>query len=550
MFRRRHFFNLLIVLFAPHAAVIAYDNIKVVALATQLGPGPPDGTTLGSFGLPSIDDSGQAAFRAGVDIFSTMGRVLKDDNNIGLTQVGVSGAPAPGVVDGSTFDRFLGLTQNAAGQLAFYGTLVGPAIDDSNSQGIWFANAHGLKLLVRAGDRAPVGTAGINFAPWLNDNGGSGLKGFSFALSGAGRLAFQSLLQGPNDNDINDRGIFIADAQGVKLVARRNQLAPGLNDTYFDTFLKNSQPPTVNAIGDVAFLARLVGTSAPSFNESLWLQRADGQLHVIVGTNQPAPGASSPGATLTSIYSPRLNNAGEMTFFATISDEQAGINNVGAVYTGAPNHLALVAREHDPAPGADGALFNFDRFDFDQPVINHQGHIAFNARLEGPTVQGSNDTGLWSQGSDGVLKLVAREGDPAPGGGVFGDLDDSNQYVLNGVGQLAFEGTVIFPGTPQYTARAIWAQDRQGALRMIARSRQSVDGPPGFPVDAYDVYFGITSGNEDGITTTFNDHGQLVFTSGDGIYVSSLVAVPEPVGWRLMALVAVGLSFFARRLAL
>ena len=47
------------------------------------------------------------------------------------------------------------------------------------------------------------------------------------------------------------------------------------------------------------------------------------------------------------------------------------------------------------------------------PVINNAGQVAFYAVLQGSEVSNANNQGLWI-GPAGDLKLLVREGDPAP----------------------------------------------------------------------------------------------------------------------------------------
>jgi glucose/arabinose dehydrogenase len=90
----------------------------------------------------------------------------------------------------------------------------------------------------------------------------------------------------------------------------------------------------------------------------------------------------------------------DLGFLATI---QTPSGNRSAIIAGG----ALV-RQGDPAPGTDTVFVSFK-----DPVFH--GNIAFPARLKtGAGTNARNDDGIWDfEGSE--LKLVAREGDPAPG---------------------------------------------------------------------------------------------------------------------------------------
>jgi hypothetical protein len=116
------------------------------------------------------------------------------------------------------------------------------------------------------------------------------------------------------------------------------------------------------------------------------------------------------------------------------------------------------------------------------PVINNLGQVAFSARLRtaaqpvdpvlvdpvlGAAMQ--NDRGIWSEGS-GVLRLVAREGMPAPGtASYFGN--QLREPVLNDKGQIAFQANLL----GSETDASIWIG---GGNVLIPIARTGDDPPP------------------------------------------------------------------------
>jgi hypothetical protein len=113
---------------------------------------------------------------------------------------------------------------------------------------------------------------------------------------------------------------------------------------------------------------------------------------------------------------------------------------------------------------------------------------------------------------------------------------------MNGLGQVAFTGVAGGSG--------IWATDKNGVLQLIVAAGSLIDVDNGLGVDLRTVSsvsmvanesFNGGIGNEDGVASAFNDRGQLAFsatfTDGSrGVFVSDVVAVPEPAAGCLLCL--------------
>lgn len=115
----------------------------------------------------------------------------------------------------------------------------------------------------------------------------------------------------------------------------------------------------------------------------------------------------------------------------------------------------VVASSDDDAPGPGGNRFQSLR---SSGAINENGLSASRGFLEdavGDTVAGLNSQGIWAEVPDTsgpILTLVARQGDAAPGGGVFGQLpynpiyNDNNEVAFNADGGLGASG--LWKGVP------------------------------------------------------------------------------------------------------
>jgi len=153
------------------------------------------------------------------------------------------------------------------------------------------------------------------------------------------------------------------------------------------------------------------------------------------------------------------------------------------------------------------------------------------------------------------LALVAREGNQAPGTpeGVF--FRSLSTPALNNAGQTAFSGFLAGTGVDGSNDRGIWAEDLQGVLTLIARTGDLLDVDDGLGTDFRTIRFlsfAGGTGNGDGRNRGFNDLGQFAFsatfTDGtSGVFVSNLVAVPEPTAWVLAVAGLLGLGVLRRR---
>jgi len=537
--------TLLFFLTAAYPTAFA-QTLQTVALSGDAAPGSGAGVNFSGFGIPVLNSAGQTAFRGfltgtGVDISNDSG-LFSEGGGSGLALVAREGDAAPGTSAGVNFDLFVRIVLNGAGQTAFQGFLTGTGVDDSNRIGIFSeGGGSGLALVAREGDAAPGTGAGVNFS--------SGFLNRTFPLlNDAGQTAFTGSLTSTG----NDSGIFLeGGGSGLALVARGGDAAPGIgagvNFTSFPSF------PVLNGAGQTAFVGNFVGTGVDSSNRSGVFSEGGGSgLALVARRGDAAPGTGA-GVNFGSFGRPALNGAGQTAFLGFLTGTGVdSINDSGIFSEGGGSGLALVAREGDAVPGT-GAGVNFGFFG--EPVLNGAGQTAFFGDLTGTGVDASNDRGIFSEGGGSGLALVAREGDAAPGtgAGVNFDFFDASVLnygsVLNGAGQTAFFGGLTGTGVDASNDRGIWATGLDGLLTLIAREGDLLDVEEGIGTDFRTIsnlgYFSI-SGNEDGRSSAFNDLGQVAFsatfTDGtSGVFISNLVAVPEPSSIALILSAFLGL---------
>ncbi|MEM9753102.1 MAG: choice-of-anchor tandem repeat NxxGxxAF-containing protein [Planctomycetota bacterium] len=392
--------------------------------------------------------------------------------------VALSGTPAPGMPEGVTFFRFENPAINNAGQVAFDGSLDGPDVTvfTPRIEGIWSEGAGAIgspALIARTGSQAPGRPDGVNFTdfgyPVINAAGQTAFRGFLSAgglsldgdgvwSEGAGSIGRAALVAGAGDQ-----------APGA---------APGVVFTAFDN-------PVLNAAGQTAFRGVVDGPGIiPLFNnEGVWSEAAGaiGNPTLINPGGTPAPGAPE-GVNFIFSTPPSINAAGETAFTAALGgDGVTRLNNIGvwSETTGSIGSPALAARKGDFAPGTTG----FARFDnFSSPALNDAGQITFFALLDGPDIETTNDSGLWSEaaGSLGNPALIAREGDPAPGTADGVNYWRLSGFVLNAAGETAFKSQLIGPGVDTTNDSGVWSEAAGsiGSPALVARAGTQAPGTP------------------------------------------------------------------------
>ncbi len=440
---------------APVAAR-AVVELRTVALSGQPAPGLGEGTTLSSLGRPFLDGAGRVTFTSfleGPDVDASNDRGLWSDRSGELALEARRGDPAPGTPEGVRYASFVPFLDEA-GELALEATLQGPGVGSSSDRGLWAERDGALVLVAREGDEPPEVAPGVTYEeieePVFSDAGrfafqarlsgpgvtpldsrgiwseGSGAlslvarggqpapdtaPGVSFeelglnvpTLNAGGETAFRGLLSGPGITDENERGLWSGSDDGLSLVAREGQAAPGTPaGTVFDRF----GLPTLSAAGRVALQADLRGPDVTSQNEQGVWSEGGGALDLVARAGEPAPGAP-PGVDYLSFDTPPINSSGQVAFRAFLGGP--GVNNLSneAIFGPDGSDVTLFFREGEPAPRVPaGVLLD----SFDPPVLDDTGGILVTASLRGSGVDGRNDLILYYADATSGPVAVVRTG--------------------------------------------------------------------------------------------------------------------------------------------
>lgn len=317
------------------AGVSAANNRGIFVsdtLAARTGDPAPEtgGALFSSFGAPSLNNSGETAFRAFVT-----GAPATAANNLGFftpdSILAREREVAPGT-GGALFNDFgFSAGLNDAGEAAFVGYLTGAGVTAANDAGLFTSNG----LIAREGDAAP-GAGGATYA-FFGDP----------SLNNSGETAFVSILAGAGVTVENNSAIFAAGA----LVARKGDAAPGAGGALF-AFLDTATTPALNDAGDTAFIATLAGPGVGSANNIAIFATRGGVLDLILRTGDLFDiGGGDLGAIIALSFAPQgFNNRGDIAFRAIFT-----LNN-GAPREGIFVYEAGAVSAAVPLPPAFGLM--------------------------------------------------------------------------------------------------------------------------------------------------------------------------------------------------
>ena len=452
-------------------------ELRLVAREGSSAPGADAVFYRNAFNNLRINDAGQVVigavlFGESVGSFQDTGVWAEVDGaGNGLTLIAQERTtPAPGTPAGTLFHSpgpNLGVI-NGTGRVSVTATLDGPGLDTTNNAGIWSQDASGnLQLRMRTGQQAPDLDPDVVFID-------RGIPVFNDAQD----FVFRAQVNGPGITDANDHGIWIATSEGLALVAREGDPAPGTTaGETFGGFLSNPSL-SINNAGQTAFNATLTGATGTT-DRGVW-SNASGELALVARKGDAAPGT---GGAFSNLFDPRINGAGHAAF---VAQSTAG----NGIWQETDAGLALVAIQGMQAPGlAEGIRFGSFVHVLDGPtqfILNGNDQLAFVAPLD---MFGSSP---------------------------FGSVTAANNTVLY--------ATI------------------DGELTLVARKGDLFEVAPGDARTIFGVFLSAGSGNEDSIQSSFNERGQLAFrlsfTDGSqGIFVLNTV-VPEPSSITIVSLTA------------
>ncbi len=386
----------------------------VTLIVREKGPGP-NGSGITDFEVPAINASGQLAFRATFlashnDGGAAVQHVYRGVGGSPLTSIAAQGDAAP---DGNgTYLNFGPPMLNDFGQVAFWADLARTTGGPGNAQGIFRGEGGAITQIAREkpAELTESGLADVD-SPALNNSGevafratflpplistgtplfglyrGSGgpltnvaiqggsmdqgtFTGFGYpAFNDAGQAAFRAVL----DDAAHDGGIFLASGGGsIVPIAFNGDVAPN-GDGVFATFLTTQ----LNAAGQVAFLADLANTGFVS-----GIFRGDGTgVTQIARLGEVAPDGNG---TYSHFRTPLMNDAGQVAFYASLSDVGGGYAGEGIYLANGMDTIPVVQEGDLFADSVITALYFFGNGTYvneEESRLNDSGQVAFLASL-------------------------------------------------------------------------------------------------------------------------------------------------------------------------
>jgi hypothetical protein len=429
--------------------------IAAVTTATN-APVPLASRTVSSLSsISDFNDSGAVVFVATLSGPPAAISAILRYGGIGqLAPVAYGGQLVPGSAT-QTFSQFASVTMNAAGDVAFSGTITP---NTPNAGGIFKLPSGGTLTTLVLDGTASTG-------------GGTYRTSRNSALTADGSVYFEAYL---NDTDAT-YGAFLVTSQTTRsLVRDSDQLPAGAKVVITDVFQRDAghnvgfvalraggrhalfvhdqvtgATTRIAADGDV-FDA---GGTARSVSSSLWYVGTSGTtvftasrtgtsvtflyavrprtsgLLTVAATGDAAPGTGSTFTVLSVAFSiASVINASDQVLFR---GSYAGGNGL---FVGRPGQTpALAVKTGDAVPGGG----TFSTGSFTSALLNDAGQVVFSG-----AITGGAGSGIYAVTPGSAPVKVAAVGDAAPGGGTFASFGAQSPVGFNAVGQVLFFATL------------------------------------------------------------------------------------------------------------
>ena len=282
----------------------------------------------------------------------------------------------------------------------------------------------------------------------------------TFVVNDNGETAFSArLVNADGTFDPNRDAIYSEGLGGLSLVARQGAIAPGVTG---DFKFNQLSTPAFNNSGFVAFDANLLGTTGTSggsqtqlITEVLFSDRS-GSLDKVVQTNEMEPA----GDFFKSFSQVRLNDLDQLAFTGAIKEEIGTTVSIGAVFSEGSGSLQTVITNDTPGFFGVGSSLKF----------NNNGDVAFIGNLSDPGVP---DAVIVDGPGGRRVVLQAGDVDPASGDTIEAINGVTTDLAFNNNGQTAFAPNFIDATS---TFQRSLATDVSGSVQIVAREGEPVPG--------------------------------------------------------------------------
>jgi len=446
---------------------------------------------------------------------------------------------------------------NDDGNVAFSAILNGPGVTTGNWQALFFGSLGNYMKVVRMGEPAPGAPGGLTYGAPSPNNAAfpqliltreNELAYYGYLLSGGAWR--EALFTGPPGNPL--------------YVAGENFAAPDITPAANLSFLDS--PLVAGPVATAAFRAGVSGNgnvlytgketsqiawlstatdSLPGFPGNSWSWNdalyINAQTHIafVARLGNPVPSGSRSVIYAGSLPFPSLvarqgsvapdlltSTYGNFDYERVrIADDQViafscPVNGLtdGAIFLGLFGDVRLYKADGEFVPGLGEVEFN--NLGAARIELNGNAEVAFRCKLSGPGVTTANDSAIF-EGPPNDIRLIVREGDPAPGGGTFGELSGDGYLAYNDRRQVVF-------GAGDGTSLGAYASTPKGELVLLAKSSSIFAADDGFVAAIGATAWGgpqfIAGSPESGTANAFNNQGQYVMSlcfggsGGSGVF--------------------------------
>ena len=472
-------------------------------------PGHPGLYLGGTLEFPTAAEDGTFLFRSDLYGAGTSGAnfraLFTASGPLNLAMLARWSDPAPGL-PGVSLRNAAGtqgigssaLISPSGGYSLWSSVLSGAGVGANNDTALFGSSPGGSFLIAQEGGAAP-GTAGAVYSSNLDAS-------YQYtAINRHGSVMFSSLLSGGDVVGTTNNGALFSGLPGALSIVRR------LGDTVLPGPVKVSGIGYVQQMdndGRVIYDAQLSGTGVTGANNySLWFYTPGSGSTLLLREGDPAPGTAGavfgnpannwyPGMSSTALT---RNGKYEFTSDLIGGDVIPGLNDRALFAGSASGGVTLVARGGQPAPGTDSYFWGFSPY---YSLINEAGDVAFQATLNGGTVDPTNNSGIWIK-RNGTISLVVRSGAPVAGmPGTTYDTFIGWNMVFNDLGQIIVHGNLLGGDVvPGLDDRILLAWDPVKGLFNLARNGEQIEGVPG-DIRTTRLFTYIQYNNTDG-----NPHG-------------------------------------------
>ncbi|MBN8644393.1 MAG: hypothetical protein J0L61_04025 [Planctomycetes bacterium] len=383
----------------------------------------------------------------------------------GVEVIAVTGTPtSDGVIDSFSGSP----TISSDGELAWSAFLTGTSMATRNDSAKFRGTPGLIVEIARENTPLPDGN-GLMSAPIMT------------SVNAAGAVAGIALFSATAQGDDDDSGIMIGSGGPLAHVARQGGPLPGVNGTI--SSIDSVHLGDSGAVTFSAFSADAVPNSVSGI-----FRTGGGPFTTIAKSGQFAPGGIGTYDLVFGSYG--VNPAGAVAFRADLAGVGDNLND-GRVYLFNGVNTITIAREGDPSPDLNGQLWNGINFILAARVSNNNA-VAFRTELLG-TSGGASDNEAIFRGAGGPLTLIARRGQPAPGGN--GTIE---QVFIPDVGD---SGVVAFPARFAGTSggesdNAAILAGNGGPLTAVIREGQPTPSGDGVIGDDGFAYWGMNDNGE------------------------------------------------------